>query len=236
LSGEKPLVVAGTIFIVDTKTLSHSFEPLHAPLVLTTIRLEDADPPPNLDPTTFASLASRKGDPTLPIPSKLPARLKKATQPRYAESSVYPYLETNVDSIPMSFSQEPIAFTRSQVSIAKHGEDTPFRHHSVIRGYIESLVNRNDYSKLVSYNTSVELAEKVGSEWRLVLRSNNGTEGEDEWWEEHFDAIVVASGHYSVPYIPSIKGLDTFEQARPGSVKHSKMFRGRDLYQGKVKT
>ena len=57
--------------------------------------------------------------------------------------------------------------------------------------------------------------------------------GEDEWWEEHFDAVVVAGGHYNVPYIPHIMGLADFERTRPGSVKHSKMFRGRDAYHGK---
>jgi hypothetical protein len=134
----------------------------------------------------------------------------------------------------MSFSQEPISSERSDVSIAKHGEDTPFRHHSVIRKYVESLVNRNGYSQMVSYNTTVELAEKVGSEWRLVLRGSRETDSEDEWWEERFDALVVAGGHYSVPYIPKIEGLEAFERARPGSVKHSKMFRGRDAYKGKV--
>ena len=49
---------------------------------------------------------------------------------------MYPYLETNVDSLAMSFSAEPIPSQRSQLSIAKHGPDTPFRSHAVIRGYV----------------------------------------------------------------------------------------------------
>lgn len=133
----------------------------------------------------------------------------------------------------MSFSRESIPEGASPLSISKHGEDTPFRHHSLIREYIESLVHRNDYDKLVSYSTSVELAEKVGAEWRLVLRRSNNAKGEDEWWEERFDAVVVASGHFNVPFIPHIDGLAEFEEAHPGSVKHSKMFRGRAAYQGK---
>jgi thioredoxin reductase len=152
---------------------------------------------------------------------------------RYTESSVYPYLETNVDSIPMSFSQESIPEGGSPLSIAKYGNDAPFRHHSVVRGFIQSLVKRNGYEKLVSYNTTVELAEKVSDEWRLVLRKLDNTTGEDEWWEERFDAVCVASGHYSVPYIPKIPGLAELEKACPGSVKHSKMYRGKDFYRGK---
>lgn len=133
----------------------------------------------------------------------------------------------------MSFSQESIPDDRTPLSISKHGNDTPFRHHSIIKKYISSLVNRNGYENLVSYNTTVEKAEKIGNEWRLVTRKE--VDGEEEhWWEEWFDAVVVASGLYSVPYIPAIKGLEEFEKRYPGSVKHSKMFRGRDEYRGKV--
>jgi hypothetical protein len=146
---------------------------------------------------------------------------------------VYPYLETNVDSIPMSFSEETIADCASELSISKHGTDTPFRHHSTIRKYVEALVDRNGYDKLISYNTTVELAEKVGNEWRLILNKDGDVRGEDEWWEERFDAVVVASGHFNVPYIPAIEGLADLERAHPGSVKHSKMFRGRDSFRGK---
>jgi hypothetical protein len=167
------------------------------------------------------------------IPSKLPTSVAKSLQPRYAESSVYPYLETNVDSIPMSFTQESIPVVVSQLSVSKHGKDTPFRHHAVVRKFVESLVRRNGYENLVSYNTTVELAEKIGNEWRLVLRKENSQDSQDEWWEERFDAICVASGHFNVPYIPAIKGLAEFEQGHPGSVKHSKMFRGREAYRGK---
>lgn len=133
----------------------------------------------------------------------------------------------------MSFSQEFIPAGASPLSISKHGADTPFRHHSIVRQHIQSLVNRNGYEKLVSYDTTVELAEKVGNEWRLVLRKLNEVDGKDQWWEERFDAVVVASGHFNVPYIPHIDGLADFERARPGSVKHTKMFRGRDAYRGK---
>lgn len=197
--------------------------------------ITDSELPPHLDPSEFAALASRKGDRTVQTPATLPAKTPKSKQPRYAESSVYPYLETNVHNEPMSFSKEKIEGARSKLSISKHGEETPFRHHTIIREHIASLVNRNGYDKLISYNTTVELVEKVDKEWRLVLRKDGDVRGEDEWWEEWFDAVVVASGHYTVPYIPKIDGLDQLEKARPGSVKHTKMFRGREHYKNKVR-
>ncbi|MBE3042731.1 hypothetical protein IMZ48_09190, partial [Candidatus Bathyarchaeota archaeon] len=168
----------------------------------------------------------------MPIPAKLPAQTPKTNQPRFSDSSIYPYLETNIDSVPMEFSQERISEERSDRSIAVHGPDTPFRHWEVMRKYIRGLVERRGYEDLVSYNTTVELAEKVGSEWKLTLRREG--KDRDYWWVEWFDAVVVASGHYHVPYIPAIKGLDAFEKSRPGSVLHSKQFRGKDQFQGKV--
>ncbi|KAK3496012.1 hypothetical protein B0T13DRAFT_488764 [Neurospora crassa] len=179
--------------------------------------------------TDFTSLSNRTADPPLPIPQgALPAFTPKLDQQRFTESSVYPYLETNVDALPMEFSQEPFPSEKSEFSIALHGPDTPFRHWKSVRGYIAGLVNRNGYQDLVSYSTTVEKVEKVGDEWKVTLRKEG--EQKDYWWAEWFDAVVVASGHYWVPWIPAIEGLEAFERQRPGSVLHSKQFRGRDLY------
>ena len=195
-------------------------------------RIDDQQPPPLL--SDFAALAARTADEPVPLPETLPAQTPKMSQLRFTESSIYPYLETNVDSVPMEFSQEPIPEERTQRSIALHGADTPFRHWSVIAKYVQSLVDRNGFQDLICYNTTVENVKKVGHEWKVTLRKG-GLE-RDYWWVERFDAVIVASGHYSVPYIPPIDGLDQFEKTRPGSVIHSKHFRGRDYFQGKVRS
>lgn len=132
----------------------------------------------------------------------------------------------------MQFTQEPIPADVSQRSTDLYGPTTPFRHWEVLRRYVKGLVERRGYEDLVSYSTTVERAEKIGEEWKVTLRKE-GRE-RDYWWTETFDAVVVASGHYSVPYIPAIEGLEEFEKSRPGSVIHSKHFRGRDLFKGKV--
>ncbi|KAF4543915.1 Flavin-containing monooxygenase [Lasiodiplodia theobromae] len=131
----------------------------------------------------------------------------------------------------MSFSQEPIPEVRSEWSIAAHGPDTPFRHWTVMQKYISDLIQRNGYQDYVEYNTTVERIEKEGDQWKIILRKE-GAES-DYWWKEYFDAVVVASGHYSVPYIPYIEGLEDLELQRPGSILHSKMYRGREAFRGK---
>jgi cation diffusion facilitator CzcD-associated flavoprotein CzcO len=50
---------------------------------------------------------------------------------------------------------------------------------------------------------------------------------------ENYDAIVVASGHFSVPFIPSIEGIAAWCAAYPGSVLHSKAYRNANPFTGK---
>lgn len=135
----------------------------------------------------------------------------------------------------MSFSQEPIPEIRSALTVERHGEKSPFRHWKVVEGYIQSLLNRKQYEDLVFYNTTVELVQKdaKSGKWVLTLRKPLDNGKEDRWWTEEFDAVVVATGHYTVPYIPYTEGLAELAQNFPGSVEHSKAWRGLDKYRGK---
>ncbi|KAG9258454.1 dimethylaniline monooxygenase [Emericellopsis atlantica] len=186
-------------------------------------------PPPT--ETDLATLGDRTADKPIQIPSHLPAFAPRTQQDRYTESSIYPYLETNVDELTMRFTEEPFPDEKSERSIDLYGPDTPFRHWKVVRDYVQSLVQRRGYEDYVSYNTTVERAEKIGHEWKVTLRK--GGQERDYFWVEWFDAVVVASGHYAVPYIPTIPGLEDTERSRPGTVVHSKHFRGRDMYENK---
>ncbi|CEL04983.1 hypothetical protein ASPCAL06105 [Aspergillus calidoustus] len=196
---------------------------------------DEEEPAPLRD---FDALAARTADQPAAAPGELPGYFRRSEQHRFDDTPVYPALEANIDADIMRFSQEPIPEVRSAASIRLHGPDTPFRHHTVIQKYIESLVTRKGYSRLVEYNTTVENAEKRSEEgankWVLTLRKQTPGLEKDYWWQEAFDAVVVATGHYSVPYIPHIKGLSEFAAAAPGSVIHTKAFRHPEAYRGKT--
>ncbi|RDW68502.1 hypothetical protein BP5796_09159 [Coleophoma crateriformis] len=185
---------------------------------------------PDLD-----KIAARIPDEPLEIPSQLPAKSPHNTQYRFEETSIYPTLETNIDAHAMSFSQEPIPELVSELSIRRHGKNSPFRHWKVIEEYIQGLLSRNGYQDLVSYRTTVELVQKdpTTGKWILTLRKPLANEQQDEWWAEEFDAVVVAAGHYTVPYIPATPGLAEFARNYPGSVEHSKAWRTPGKYAGK---
>ncbi|TAQ90464.1 hypothetical protein B7494_g1186 [Chlorociboria aeruginascens] len=183
----------------------------------------------------FEKLAVRTPDDPLPIPEKLPSITPHIEQYRFSETSIYPTLETNIDAFAMSFSQEHMSSERSALNISRHGPSSPFRHWKVVESYIQSLVSRHNYNDLISYNTTVELISKntESGKWDVTLRQplENGTE--DIWWSEEFDAVLVAAGHYHVPFIPSTPGLSELACNFPGSVQHSKAFRNPELYRGK---
>ncbi|KAL2831262.1 hypothetical protein BJY01DRAFT_226758 [Aspergillus pseudoustus] len=192
-------------------------------------------------PLDIDALSSRTADSPIPIPAILPAYTPPVSTHRYTDSHIYPGLHTNVDASVMSYSREAIPEVRSEWSVKLHGPDTPFRHHEVVCRYIDDLLNRNGYQDLVQYNTTVERAVKdpQTDSWVLTLRraagaaDAEGEKKEDYWWTESFDAVVVASGKYHVPYVPDIPGLKEFAARYPGAVEHAKQYRGPVKYKGK---
>ncbi|TKW57271.1 Thiol-specific monooxygenase [Colletotrichum tanaceti] len=67
----------------------------------------------------------------------------------------------------------------------------------------------------------------------LTLRKFDAARNVDIWWQEVFDAVVLANGHYSVPYVPHVKGLDEYIKKFPGRVVHSKTYRTPEPFTGK---
>ncbi|KAF8863361.1 flavin dependent monooxygenase-like protein [Acephala macrosclerotiorum] len=194
------------------------------------------DPPDHVQQLQdLEKIAARKPDETLPIPPELPTTTPHNTQYRFSETSIYPALETNIDAFAMSFSQEPFPEERTPLNIRRHGEKSPFRHWKAVEGYIQGLLNRRGYQDLVSYNTTVELVHKdqESGKWIIALRKPLENGLEDHWWSESFDAVVVASGHYTVPFIPYTPGLTELMENFSGSVEHSKAWRGTEKYRGK---
>ncbi|CAG8487631.1 10787_t:CDS:2 [Ambispora gerdemannii] len=107
-----------------------------------------------------------------------------------------------------------------------------FPHYTVITKYLIDFAENHMLIDLVEFQTSVERVRenewKDG--WKVVLRhykKKSGSEGEIEcyWREEEFDAVLVCNGHYHVPYVPEIEGLDEWNKQFSDVLYHSKYFR-----------
>jgi cation diffusion facilitator CzcD-associated flavoprotein CzcO len=168
-------------------------------------------------------------------PSQLPTFSPPKGEDVGARTGIYSTLDSNVGAKVMAFTHTPFPEVNSADSIGRYGKDNPTRPYQVIERYIED--GFKNYRHLLSLNTTVESVEKVGKEWILTLRKSHetfGGENQDYWWQEKFDAVVIGTGHYTVPYIPAIWGIDEAVKALPHKFEHSKFFRSPDDYVGKV--
>lgn len=165
------------------------------------------------------------------LPEKVPAFVPKSLKQRFMDTATYSYLETNVEATVMEFSKEPFPPGGTDRSIAKYGKDTPFRHNTVVKGWLQDLYKKKGYHDHVVLDTSVELVDKIDGGYDVTLRKFGFRK--DYVWKEHFDAVVVATGHYDVPYVPDIPGLQEFIDNPKNIAIHSKAYRSREFFRGK---
>lgn len=135
----------------------------------------------------------------------------------------------------MCFTQEPIPKVISSRTLSNYGPDAPFRQRGIIRDWVEDIFIRGGHQNLIEFGTTVELAVKRGEAWVLTLRKVLPGSTKNNWWQEVFDAVVVATGHFSLPYIPDIPGLLEYDDKFPGRIRHSKHYRSKEEFQGKVR-
>ncbi len=98
---------------------------------------------------------------------------------------------------------------------------------AVLHDYIAGRVERSDVRKYMKFCHAVrEVAFDDATELFTVTVKDLV---EDRTVVETFDRVVVASGHFSTPNVPSFDGLERF----PGRVMHAHDFRSADEFAGK---
>ncbi|KAI0010861.1 putative dimethylaniline monooxygenase [Xylariaceae sp. FL0662B] len=191
------------------------------------------DPDPKPGPVIRPGSLPPDLDPPLKIPSGLPRITPSNQQERFEQTPIYESLTTNVPDIAMCFSDRRFAYG-------------PFVPHYVPRQYVESYFPAHGTDSLLTLNTTVEDISKVAApssaggdggggleRWKLTLRKYDAARHVDVWWEQVFDAVILANGHYSVPYIPHVDGLEAYMRKFPGRVTHSKQYRSPAPYASK---
>ncbi|KAF1986877.1 pantothenate transporter [Aulographum hederae CBS 113979] len=113
-----------------------------------------------------------------------------------------------------------------------------FVPHHVLRDYIQDLSRQTGVEDITLYGSRVTQLQKTGGSWRLryeVLRDAGAKSGRcsKQSYEEVFDAVVVASGHYHAPRVPDIPGLKEWKQQWPDRIWHSKAYRDPESLRGK---
>jgi cation diffusion facilitator CzcD-associated flavoprotein CzcO len=132
-------------------------------------------------------------------------------------SAIYESLETNIPKSLMGYSDLPFDDNLQLFP----------RHESVqayLETYAEDLLPHIRFQKKV-----VDVRPDKLQSWVLEYQDLTS----DDRHTEPFDAVIVATGHFSMPYVPRIDGLEEWNRMYPDSISHSKYYRAPDSVGGK---
>lgn len=134
-------------------------------------------------------------------------------------SPLYDRLETNIPKELMRFSDKPFP-----------SETQLFPKHHTVKKYLEEYAR--DVKSLIHFETQVadvRLKESEVVTWELkTINLHTGHTS-----IRTYDAVVVASGHYTVPHIPDIPGIETWNRFNAGAISHSKFYDSSAPFTGK---
>lgn len=124
-------------------------------------------------------------------------------------SAMYKHMETNIRARLMEY---------ADCHFPKHTQMYPLRQE--VLNYLEGYGNTINKKKLNFFlNSNVLSLEKLNEQWK-VLYSKRGQGCQTS----NYDLVVVANGHFSTPYIPSVEGLNEWHSRDPDGVSHSKYY------------
>ncbi|PGH04248.1 hypothetical protein GX51_03593 [Blastomyces parvus] len=135
---------------------------------------------------------------------------KQGTKEASFISPIYDGLETNIPHTLMRFSDKPFP-----------ADTQLFPRFATVLQYIEEY--SADVKHLIQFQVQVvdvRLDDARAGTW-IVTRKHLETGAQEE---DVYDAVVVANGHFNVPYIPSIAGISEWNTAYPHVITHSKTY------------
>lgn len=97
----------------------------------------------------------------------------------------------------------------------------------VLFDYIQGRIRKSNAKKYIRFNTTARWVQYDEETKKFTLFVDDLKA--NKTYEEEFDYLVVASGHFSTPNMPYFEGIDDF----PGAVMHAHDFRGADQFIGK---
>ncbi|KAF2159044.1 hypothetical protein M409DRAFT_71290 [Zasmidium cellare ATCC 36951] len=106
-----------------------------------------------------------------------------------------------------------------------------FPRHNDVLDYLKRYAH--DVRHLIEFRTQVlDVSQLEDGRWSV--QTQEVQRNVPQAIQEHiFDAVIVANGHYDVPYIPSVPGIEAWHKSYPGAITHSKFYRKPEYYTGK---
>ncbi|KAI8073706.1 hypothetical protein BDF21DRAFT_465133 [Thamnidium elegans] len=155
-------------------------------------------------------------NPPPPIPSTNALIVDSTLQLERLHSPIYAGLHTNLPKSVMCFQDVPFP-----------DQDPLYLHHTQVLKYLTNLTKAEKLLLLIRFSTLVEKVEFDHDQWKVSVKNGNNR------YTQEFDAVVVATGHYAVPFIPDIPGLTELNENKRIPVMHSRDYRHPDGFKDK---
>ncbi|KAE8150097.1 hypothetical protein BDV25DRAFT_117493 [Aspergillus avenaceus] len=143
---------------------------------------------------------------------------KGTSEPTFI-SPIYSTLDTNIPKELMAFGEKP--FPPDVQVLPKY---------STVRKYLgEYAENVKGHIQFETQVVQVRPRSIEQNTWTVTTKNlRTGVDTTDS-----YDAVVVASGHYDVPYTPDIPGIQIWDTNYPGVISHSKLYDSPEPFRGK---
>lgn len=157
------------------------------------------------------------------------------SKPTWANSGIYRHLYSNVPSRYLRNSFIPYEEQQGLKDSTKILLE-PLITNFEITHRLQNFTEQFQLEKHVRVNSEVVDICKTsdGFKWKITVKQTADSNESIKWYTETFDAVIVSTGHYSVPYVPSLKGLSSWNARFESSVFHSKSFRDPHIFKDKV--
>ncbi|KAI9807203.1 MAG: hypothetical protein M1825_005921 [Sarcosagium campestre] len=136
------------------------------------------------------------------------------------QTPMYENLETNIPGSLMQFSDLTFPFSCQLFP----RRETVLQY---LKDYAEEVMHH------VLFSTQVLDIQRETSQnrdrWRLTAKDLVSQAKR----EDIYDAIVVANGHYNIPFVPDILNISKWNESHPGTIQHSSSFRTTEDFKGK---
>ncbi|KAI0431487.1 hypothetical protein F5Y09DRAFT_193136 [Xylaria sp. FL1042] len=104
--------------------------------------------------------------------------------------------------------------------------------------YLQDIAALHHVTETVQFHTRVESVTKPAGNTQWIVKTSTLHVEADTVSvlrkSESFDGVVVASGHYHIPFVPDVPGLSVWKDRFPGRVIHSKSYRTPEPFRGKT--
>jgi dimethylaniline monooxygenase (N-oxide forming) len=98
-----------------------------------------------------------------------------------------------------------------------------FPKHSEVYNYLIAYTAKFDLNKYIHFNSEVIHVKNSSNKWQVTWREDGKKQ------RQKFDFVIVATGMFSKPYLPTLKGMNEFK----GKIIHSKDYKLPEAFENK---